>query len=210
LNESIDLLGITASDEMIETAFQNNKDLERARIEEMLSEADYRIERGARYPNVSLFGNYSYTSQSNELGIIESARNRGVQFGIRVRFNLYDGGRLNTRLANVLLEQESTGLMTEDKQAIIESDLIRLTTRYDAYMRQYRLLRESSEAAGRSLIIAREQLQSGAINGYDFRQTQLAALHIDNQLIELLHAMKIIEIDIYRISGILLDKLLMS
>jgi outer membrane protein len=210
LNESINLLGITASDEMIETAFQNNKDLERARIEEMLSEADYRIERGARYPNVSLFGNYSYTSQSNELGIIESARNRGVQFGIRVRFNLYDGGRLNTRLANVLLEQESTGLMTEDKQAIIESDLIRLTTRYDAYMRQYRLLRESSEAAGRSLIIAREQLQSGAINGYDFRQTQLAVLHIDNQIIELLHAMKIIEIDIYRISGILLDKLLMS
>jgi outer membrane protein len=206
VNESIDLNGISASEEIIETAFLNNKDLERARLEEMLAEADFRIERGARYPNVSIFANYSFTSQTNELGIIESSRNRGIQLGVRVRFNLYDGGRLNSRLANVLLEQESAGIMKDDTRAIIESDLIRLTTRYDFYRQQYRLLRQSSEAAERSLIIAREQLQSGAINGYDFRQTQLAALHVENQLVELLFAMKIIEIDIHRISGVLLEK----
>ncbi|MGF1586796.1 MAG: TolC family protein [Bacteroidales bacterium] len=208
MNESIDLHGLPVSDEIIETAFQNNKDLERVRLEEMLAEADYRIERGARYPNVSVFGNYSYTSQSNELGIIESARNHGIQFGVRVRFNLYDGGRLNTRLENVLLEQESVGIMREDTRSVIESELIRLTTRYDAYMQQYRLLRQSAEAAERSLIIAREQLQMGAINGFDFRQTQLASLQVENHLIELLYALKIIEIDIYRISGVLLDKVL--
>lgn len=207
-NEDIDMQGIAAVEELIEMAVNNATDLERTRLEEMLSEANLRVERGERYPRIDLFGNYSYSGQSSELGIIESSKSHGAHFGIRVRFNLYDGGRQNTRIKNVLLEQESSGIIAEDTRAVIESELTRLTDRYDAFVQQRQLLVNNLDAAGRSLEIAREQFQQGAINGYEFRQTQLSALQVEDQLMHLKYAMRVIEIDIYRISGVLMEKLL--
>ncbi len=207
-SDAIDLQGIAPDGELIEMAEKNNRDLERAKLEEMLTEANYRIEKGERYPQVSLFGNYAFSHQTSELGIIESSQSRGAQFGIRVRFNLYDGGRQNTRIENVVLEKESADIYQKDTRVFIESELVRLISRYEAFLQQYRLLQESVEAADRSLSIAREQLQTGAINGYEFRQTQLAALQVENQLIDLKYAMRIIEIDVYRLSGELMERLL--
>jgi outer membrane protein len=206
-NSNINLQGIPLPEEIIEMAISNNRDLERAKLEEMLADANSRIEKSERYPQVDLFGAYSFSHQTSQLGIIESAQNRGSYFGVRVRLKLFDGGKLNTRIENAMLEQEQAAIHEKDIRAMIESDLLRLTGRYHSFLQQHQLLQHSMEAANRSLIIAREQLQNGAINGYEFRQTQLTVLQMENQMIELMYAMRIIEIDIYRISGILLESI---
>jgi outer membrane protein len=206
-NGNINLYGIPLPEEIIEMAISNNRDLERAKLEEMLADANSRIEKSERYPQVDLFGAYSFSHQTSQLGIIESAQNRGSYFGVRVRLKLFDGGKLNTRIENAMLEQEQAAIHEKDIRAMIESDLLRLTGRYHSFLQQHQLLQHSMEAANRSLIIAREQLQNGAINGYEFRQTQLTVLQMENQMIELMYAMRIIEIDIYRISGILLESI---
>ncbi|MFU8843393.1 MAG: TolC family protein [Bacteroidales bacterium] len=205
-NSNINLQGIPLPEEIIEMAISNNRDLERAKLEEMIADANFRIEKSERYPQVNLFGAYSFSHQTSQLGIIESAQNRGSYFGVRVRLKLFDGGKLNTRIENAMLEQEQAAIHEKDIRAMIESDLLRLTGRYHSFLQQHQLLQHSMEAANRSLIIAREQLQNGAINGYEFRQTQLTVLQMENQMIELMYAMRIIEIDIYRISGILLER----
>jgi outer membrane protein len=205
-NAKIDLQGIPYTEEIIEMAISNNRELERAKLDEMLADANSRIEKGERYPQVNLFGTYSFSHQTSQLGIIESAQNRGSYFGVRVRLKLFDGGKLNTRIENAMLEQEQATIHEKDIRSMIESDLLRLTGRYHSFLQQHQLLQQSMEAADRSLIIAREQLQTGSINGYEFRQTQLTVLHMENQMIELLYTMRVIEIDIYRITGILLDR----
>jgi outer membrane protein len=206
-NEMISLQGIAAQEEVISLSVVNNRDMERARLEEMIAEADHRIEKGGRYPQVNLFGSYAFNRQTSELGLLESSQSRGPQFGVRVRFNLYDGGRQNTQIKNAILAQESQNIDQADTRAFVEAELIRLTGRYNAMQQEVQLLQNSIEAAERSLTIAREQLQTGAINGYEFRQTQMNALFVENQLIDLKYSMRLIEIDIYRISGVLMEKL---
>ena len=200
--------GIEPGERLLELALANSRELQRAHLEEMLAEAGTRVERGARYPELSLFGSYGYSRQTSELGIIESAQSRGTRFGLRVRFNLYDGGRQNTRVDNALLEQQSAGLQHQDMRAWLEADLLRLRSRHEALSTQLQLMQQSLAAARQSLAIAREQLQTGAINGYEFRQTQLAALRVENQRTQLLFAIKAIEIDIQRLSGTLLEGLM--
>lgn len=202
------LQGIASELEIISMAVANNRDLERAKLEELIAGAGLRIEQAFRYPQVDIFGNYAFTRQRNELGLLESAQSYGAQFGIRVRMNLYDGGRQNTRVRNAMLEQENTEIFSEDTQAYIEAEMVRLTGWYHALTEQNRLVRDNAAAAEKSLAIAREQFQQGAINGYEFRQTQLAVLQVENRLIQIEYAARIIELDIYRISGILLEKLL--
>ena len=197
----IDLSGLSDIEVLLEKSLENNRDLERARLEEMLAEASLRAERGNRYPQLSVFGGYSFNRQTSELGFVESSRNYGGDFGVRIRFNLYDGGRQNTRVRNALLEQESAAFGIQDTRALLNSEITRLVQTYENYMQQYRLLQQSKESAATTLEIAGKQLETGAISGFDFRQTQLAALQVENQIINLKYSMKAIEIDLYRLTG---------
>ena len=204
----IELHGISEPEELLAKALASNQELERAQMEQMLAEANLRIERGNRYPQVSVFGGYSYSRQTSELGLMQSSRNYGANFGVRLRFNLYDGGRQNTRIENVLLEQQNVATDLEDTKAYLNSEISRLINVYENYMQQFRLLENSLQSTERSLQIAQQQLELGTINGFEFRQTQLAALQVENQIIELKFSMKAIEIDLSRISGEIMDHLL--
>ncbi len=205
---AVDLSGVDTMDELVEKAITSNLDLERAHLEEMIAETTIRIERSARYPVVSLFGNYSYSNQTNEVGFLESSTALGGQYGIRVRFNLYDGGQQNTRIRNAMLALESSELSTMDVRAMLTSQMASLINRYESYLTQYKLLDQSLKAAENSLVIAEEQLQAGAISGFEFRQAQLTSLRVQNQKIELLFSLKSLEIDIFRLSGELMEKIM--
>ncbi len=198
---TIHLTGFEEREVLLEQSMQNNRDLERARIEELIAETNLRIERSARYPQISVFGNYSYATQTNEVGFIESSTSYGGQYGVRLRFNLYNGGRQNIRINNTLLEQQSANFSAMDTRSMVEIQLASLENRYNAFLEQYRLLEQSFEAAQNSLSIAREQLQAGMISGFEFRQAQMNSIRVENQMSDLLFNLKAIEIDIMRITG---------
>lgn len=200
--------GVIGLDELLEKISGMNSQLERVQLEEMITESNIRIERAARYPQVSVFGNYSYVGQTNEVGFVESSTVYGAQYGVRVRFNLYDGGRLRTRLRNASLQQEIASVSVSDTRSVIESHLAGLLNAYDAYIIQLRLIDSSVEAARSTMAIAQEQLQEGVISGFDFRQTQLTALRVENQRVGILYALKSIETDILRLSGELAQQFL--
>jgi outer membrane protein len=204
----IHLSGIDDMDELLEKSLSNNKDLERARLEEMISEATVRAERGHRYPQIDLFGGYSWSRQTSEVGLMQTSRSFGPNFGVRLRFNLYDGGRQTTRINNMLLEQENATISFQDTRSYLHSELARLINAYENYLHQYRLLQQSLQASERTLEIASRQLQTGAISGFEFRQVQQAALQVENQIIRLTVAMKAIETDVYRITGEIMEKIL--
>jgi len=206
-HRNIELVGFDDLSLLVEKAVQSNSQLDISQLEELIAESNLRMERAARYPQVSVFGNYSYAGQNNEVGFIESSKAFGGQYGVRVRFNLYDGGRQNTRIKNSLLAQENSALSSQDVRLAAESQLAILVNAYDSYLSQYRLLEESLMAAGQSLDIAREQLQAGAISGFEFRQAQIASFRVENQLATLLFAMKSIETDIFRLTGDLVPML---
>ncbi len=200
--------GLRPSERLIEMAMRYSPELERSQFEEMLAETETKMEKGLRYPEVSLFSNIYLNYQSSETGIVESAHSRGGQIGLRVRFNLYDGGRQNSRISNALLSQNSAILQRSEAVKRLEAELLRLVSLYENLADQHRILLTSTDAVEKSLAIAFEQLQAGAINGYEFRLTQLNALHVRQQLIDIKLAMKTIETDVYRICGELTEKMM--
>ncbi len=207
-NSELGLGGLDELPVLLEKALQSNTGLERSLLEEMIAESNIRIEKAARYPQVSVFGNYSYGTQVNEVGFMEKSIASGAQYGVRVRFNLYNGGRQNTRIRNAALMQDNAVYTTQDVRAITHSQLAALLNTYESLINQYRLLEMSLQAAESSLSIAREQLQIGAISGFDFRQAQLTSLRVENQITTILFSLRSIELDIYRLTGELHQKVL--
>ena len=197
---------ISTKDSLIDQALTHNKDLKAARLQELLAETNTRLEAGDRYPEVRLFGNYNFRRQTSEAGFVESSRNYGPQYGVRVRFNLYNGNQENIQVRNARIEEENASLNTRDIKLTIKASLIEHINLHQSGHHQLQLTRESLEAAEQSLQIAQQQLETGAINGYDFRQTQLALLQVKNSLINLSFEIKALEVDILRLSGNLLEE----
>jgi outer membrane protein len=198
---AIDLSGIEEENVLLDIARENSIQLESALLEELIAESAIRMERAARYPQVSVFGNYSYAAQANEVGFLERSVAYGGQYGVRIRFSLYDGGRQNTAIRNAQLARENAMVASRDAGAGISLQIATLVNAYNTYLTRYRLLEKSLAAANSSLEIAREQLQEGFINGFDFRQAQLASINVENQMISLLYSLKITEIQIHRLTG---------
>ncbi len=199
---------IGEKDSLVASALERNIDLKQSQIEELIAETNRRTEAADRYPEISLFGNYSYSRQTSELGFVESARSYGPQYGIRVRFNLFDGGRETQQLRNARIEED---ISETDKNRTSQMILAGLTTslnQHNSFTEQVNLITESLGSAERSLQIAKQQLEYGAINGYDFRVTQRTYIEVKNHLVALKFSLVNAEIDILRISATLMPAIM--
>lgn len=205
-DQEIDFVTFPSPDSLVSLAITQNRDLRLARLEELLADTRVELAQADRYPELSLFGNYSFARSTSEIGLMESNRSYGPLFGIRLRLNLYDGGRTNIAIQNAELQSQNQRLNRKDIAQTIEANMLASLTRYEALRKQLSIANESLEAAQKSLRIAEEQLEVGAINGYDFRQTQLSFINVKNNIIDLRFQLKSAEIDIRRLSGQLLSQ----
>jgi outer membrane protein len=203
--DNIPFTMLEEKDQLISRAIGANRDIMAAYLEEMVADAGYREELGRRLPEVSLFGSYAYSRQTNEVGLTVLNRNFGPQAGIRVRFNLYNGYQQNIRVRNAGIQREIAGLERENIASMVEANLLDNINHHQAIRERSDLISQSISSATEALEIAQRQLAAGAINGYDFRLTQLALLQVKNSLAFLNYEQKSREIDILRISGTLLD-----
>ncbi len=201
VEESMKIEGIGSLEEVQRDALINNKNMQRRQIEEMLAEANLRIEKSARYPQVNLFGSYGYSKQINEVGFTESSLTYGPGFGVTVRMNLYDGGNVNNRIENSRLETEIANLNRLDYENLIKTELQRLYSSYQNLLINRNLLEKNLQSATNTILIAEEQYKAGTISGFDYRQNQLSVIQINMQLINLKNQLRQTEIDILRIRG---------
>ena len=201
--EQITLDDLENKADLLNHALQNNQQVQNAYLAELLAEAMYREERGNRFPEVSLFGNYAYSRQTSEVGISELNRSYGPQVGIRVRFNLFNGNQQNIQIRNSRIQSQIAGIRKENVTQEVEALLLDAFNQHEALQDQVQLMRENLSTATEAMNIARQQLAAGAINGYDFRMTQLTLLEIQNNISNLLFEQNSREIDIQRIIGAL-------
>ncbi|MDX9880856.1 MAG: TolC family protein [Prolixibacteraceae bacterium] len=193
--------GIAARELLTEQAIQANKNIRLAQIQELIAEKNVRIQQAARYPQIDVYGRYSYSKQTNEVGVTQLNRTYGRTFGITVRFNLYNGGTLNKAIANEKLASENSILTRQNTTELITADILDNYYEYQSLVKQQALARENIRLAEKSQEIARTQFEKGAIDGYDFRQTQLSVINAQNRLTQIGFSIKVLEIEINRLTG---------
>jgi outer membrane protein TolC len=193
--------GIADRETITGMAVQANKDIKLAMIREMVAEKNVRIQQAARYPEVDVYGRYSYSKQTNEVGVTQLNKTYGRTFGITVRFNLYNGGNLNKAIANEQLASENSTLERQNVTELITAEMLDNYSEYQSLTKQQLLARKNVELAERSQEIAQVQLEKGAIDGYNFRQTQLSVINAQNRLVQLDFLIKALEVEIERLTG---------
>lgn len=206
--DSILLQGGFALEELREATRQNNAMLDQQQLQELIALSETKIFKSALFPEVELYGNYSFEEQTNEIGFLESSRSFGPELGVRVRFNLFSGGqeRIASRNASINLANEE--LRTADLSREVDAALETAYLRWESSRRQALLERESVNASLEAFKIAQGQYDLGAITNVDFRLIQLDAINAESRFLRAAYEAKSREIELMRISGKLLEQML--
>lgn len=209
--EPVDTIRLTPNFDLVglmDDVKSNNAELNSQQMNELIALSESNIAKGALFPEVELFGSYSYNDQSSEAGFLRTSRSYGPDFGIRVRFNLFSGSQERIRSENLKIESESEALRTDELSKQLEASTRIAYLRWQSRVEQTDLERKSVKAAMQALKIAEKQYEAGTLTNVDFRVIQLNAVNARSRFLEAQFAAKTRELQLYRLSGNLMNNLL--
>jgi outer membrane protein TolC len=201
-------LAVPARDSLLSDVKSNNSRLDQQRLQELISETRLREEKANRFPRVDLFAGYQYSRSTSEVGFFQSNQNFGPTAGVSISFNLFRGGEVGRNIRNTAIENENARLQSRQVSTDLEADLYKLFGQYRSVQERISLARKNLSSSRQVYAAAEQQLRQGAINGYDFRLTQLSLLNSELSLVQLEYSLKLLEISLNRISGRVLEQYL--
>tara|TARA_R110002020_G_scaffold91560_1_gene222249 strand:- start:95353 stop:96666 length:1314 start_codon:yes stop_codon:yes gene_type:complete len=192
---------LPARDSLKNRMYQNNSQLEQQRLQELVAESELRIQRANRLPKIDIFAGYAFSRNTSEVGFFNSNQNYGPTIGVNVSYNLFNGGNTTIAIKNADLSYANSQMGRQQVDRDLNADVLKQYNEYMSITERITLAKSNVETSQKVYRAAEEQLKRGAINGYDFRLTQLTLLNSELALVQLQFSLKLIEINLNRISG---------
>jgi len=195
------ILELPSKDTLFSRVVQNNSELSQQCLRELIAETQLRIEKANRYPKVDFVAGYRFTKSFSEVGFFKSNQNYGPTIGVNVSFNLFNGGETNRIIKNTKIYAENSELTKKEVNQNLNAEVLDLYSQHISINERIVLAKNNVETIKKVYRAAKQQLSQGAINGYDFRLTQLKLLTSELSLTQLQFSLKAVEINLNRLTG---------
>ena len=201
INDSIiDLNTLMSFDELWESTLQNNASLLKTEQGKTLAALDMKAVKSRNYPYLKLNAGYGYTLNKYELSSTSRRENLGMNFGVTMGFNLFDGNR-KREIKNARIAIENAQLQQEDMQQALRADLSNLWQAYQNNISMLKLERENLIAAVENHEIASERDMLGNLSGIEMREAQKSLLDAEERILAAEYNTKMCEISLLQLSG---------
>lgn len=195
LNDSaIDVDATLTHDSLLEATMQLNAELLNKKHDIRLAELDYKATMSRDFPYIKLNADYNYQHT------IEGTGRGGVDFGVKVGYNIFDGKRTSQK-RNARLNIENADLARMQLEQSLRSDLADLWQAYKNNLRLLSLERENLITAQENHYIAHERYMLGDLSGIEMREAQQSLLDAEERILEAQYNTKLCEISLRQISG---------
>lgn len=187
-------------DELWQATLATNASLLMADNNTEVVRADYKKIMSPDYPYVRLNAGYGYTLNRYELSSTKKRDNWGLNAGITIGFNLFDGKR-KMQKRNAQLAIEYAELEREDLKLSLKSDLSDL---WQAYRNNWQVMlmeRQNLVAAQENYEYANLRYMKGDLSGFEMREAQQSLLDAEERLLVSEYDTKMCEISLLQLSG---------
>ena len=201
INDSIiDLNTLMSFDELWESTLQNNASLLKTEQGKTLATLDMKAVKSRNYPYLKLNAGYGYTMNKYEISSTSRRENLGMNFGVTMGFNLFDGNR-KREIKNARIAIENAQLQQEDMQQALRADLSNLWQAYQNNISMLKLERENLIAAVENHEIASDRYMLGNLSGIEMREAQKSLLDAEERILAAEYNTKMCEISLLQLSG---------
>ena len=171
-----------------------NAELLNSKHDMRLAELDYKATMSRDFPYIKLNAGYNYQHTIGGNG------HGGVDFGVKVGYNIFDGKRTSQK-RNARLDIENADLARLQLEQTLRADLADLWQAYKNNLRLLSLERENLITAQENHYIAHERYMLGSLSGIEMREAQQSLLDAEERILVAEYNTKLCEISLHQISG---------
>ena len=189
--------------ELTRLAKLQNPTLQAQLINQNIARLELKQVKAARYPTIIANSGYQFNESESSLGFTTSASNRGWNYGVTARMNIFDGftQKQNVQIARIQLENSEIAIEQQ-----LQNLLSQLGIAYQTYITNLSLveLEETNEEIAReNLEITMEKFRIGTIPTIEFRTAQLNYINSVVRFSNARYQAKLSEITLQEMAGIL-------
>lgn len=191
-------LGLPALQQLLLT---DNVALQAARVRKSVVRREVDEVRAGFYPTVGVFSDFTLNQQVNEVGILASNRTQGANFGVAVRWNLFNGLNDRREIQNRKLLFENALLETDKIQLESETAVYQRFNEYTFAKQLFDLESENLQTTKRNVVVAQRSFTLGAISDIDMRLIQLTELEAASRQLRAEYLTKLAEVQLMQLTG---------
>lgn len=188
-------------DDLLETAYLNNKQLLVTQRRENIAFLSLRESQAARLPQVNLNSAFNRNTFTSEAGFLLLNQRTGINYGMTMSFNLFSGLTVNRRIQNARVQKLNAEYAIQELEIQMISDIKRSFNIYTTNILLLDIESANYKTAIESADIALERFKLGISDYLQFRDAQLNLLTAENRLLTVLFNIKEQEIELMRLSG---------
>ncbi len=198
---SVDVNPNLLYEKLLEETMAGNTSLSIASRDKTISEYDYKLIASRSYPYLNFSTGYDYNFLKYSDGIYNNQANSGMNYGLTLGINLFDGLNQRRNLHNSEIAIMNKDLQYHQIEQGIKADLITIYSGYSNNLRLIRLEEQNLQTAGENLEIALERYKLGSLSGIDLREVQKSYLDARERLLIIQSQAKLAEVSLQLISG---------
>ncbi len=171
-----------------------------------ISEFNVKINKSNYLPSLGFSTSYGWNKSDNPAtSFLAKATSNGLNAGLNLSWNLFDGGSTKTRVSNAKIALESQQILLEQQKLNIENNL---KNTWDNYQNQLFILKAQETnvlTTQNNFERTEERYKLGRVTSIEFRQAQINLINSKTVLNNSKFDAKLIELQLLQLSGDILN-----
>jgi len=188
----------------------NNHTLQNQYLNLKMAELDVRQAKSGYYPTLSMGASGGYGSSEtvydSNTSLNNSMSNWNTNLSVSLTYTIYNGGVRKQGLQVARLQEQITGVQTEEMKQEMKMTLRQELDFYQVRQEQLELAEENVEAAMLNMNLSKERYENGTINSFNYRDVQQiymnAAVQYQNAIFSVIESYNAI----LRLTGGIIDE----
>ena len=190
--------------ELLELLRENNNELQQWEINQSISRQELKINQAGWLPSVSTNVSYGFNySDNGPAGFLAEQQTTGINAGINLNWNVFDGGTTRVRVQNAKISMKTQELNQQKVQLNLENQLAKFWAEYTTQKAIIRNEEINVEISNQNFLKSKELFNLGRITSIDFRQAQLNLINTKLNLLNATYNAKVAELQLKKFAGLL-------
>lgn len=197
---------ILQKDNLQASSQRNNVRVLQAKKSFEMGDYDLMVNRANYLPKLNLNANYGFNKNfNNEASFLASSFNYGLNGGLGLTWNIFDGGRTKTVAQNTKINIQNLTLLLTQTELEIQRDFLNAWDDYQNKLIVYHTQEKNVKTSRLNFERTHEQYKLGQINSVEYRQAQVNLQNALNGKDQAKYQAKFAEALLFQVSGLLLD-----
>ena len=196
-------------DELEQKTIANNSLLKQNKTNIAISEFNIKVNKSNYFPTLGFNASYGFNRTENENLInpfgAKLITSDGLNAGLNLTWNIFDGGGTKTRLANAKIALDNQQIVLEQQKVTIKNNLKNTWENYNNQLFILKAQEQNVVSNQNNFDRTQERFKLGQITSVEFRQAQINLINAKTALNNAKFDAKLIELQLLQLSGDILN-----